>query len=461
LGGKSIFTGRRGYLFRKHARRLVLRLGGCFLSISLATASVRILPQSDHFHWLANGVWLGYLLLAPRRRWPMYLTAGFVAQLLAGFAVNVHWRSNLQFVALDLAGVWLSALILRRYFPLLTRSEDREFQHSLINAIHGASPDGILVVDAKENVVSYNQRFVDVWKLSLLENPHGRLQHNVFLADKQILAQAVGLIKDPEEFIRRIKELYANRDEEDHCEIELKDGRTLERYSSCLHNDEDAYMGRVWFFRDISDRKHAAKALEGAYRAVELMAITDSLTGLANRRRFDQCLSVEWRRGLRDQLPLSLLLIDVDMFKLYNDTYGHLRGDHCLKQIAETALGVVVRVGDLVARFGGEEFTVLLPNTGMAGAAHVAEGIGAALRAREIPQQGTPLGIVTVSIGCATLVPHMDLCSAHLIDFADEALYAAKRNGRNSVRSFSQLTGGAGNLRPARAAEIDPARYKK
>src|ERR1019366_2356353 len=115
--------------------------------------------------------------------------------------------------------------------------------------------------------------------------------------------------------------------------------------------DGGKYLGRVWFFRDVTAQKNAEQQLQDAYNAVEALAVTDALTGLANRRRFDQCLTSEWRRAMRDRNPLSLLMIDADMFKSYNDTYGHPRGDSCLKQIAESAQDVVSRPGDLVARF--------------------------------------------------------------------------------------------------------------
>lgn len=185
--------------------------------------------------------------------------------------------------------------------------------------------------------------------------------------------------------------------------------------------------------REITQRKEAEQQLAEAYRAVEALAITDALTGLANRRRFEQYLTTEWRRGLRERDPLSLVLIDADLFKSYNDTYGHLRGDNCLKQIAEAIQDVVSRPGDLVARFGGEEFAVVLPNTPASGAIQVAEEICAAMRNRQLPHVGNAAGIVTISAGCATLVPQLGHHSHSLVDCADRALYDAKRSGRNRV----------------------------
>jgi diguanylate cyclase (GGDEF)-like protein/PAS domain S-box-containing protein len=185
--------------------------------------------------------------------------------------------------------------------------------------------------------------------------------------------------------------------------------------------------------RDISERKRSEEQLREAYRSVEALALTDGLTGLANRRRFDQYLSIEWRRNLRNPQPLSLLMLDVDLFKAYNDTYGHQRGDSCLKQIAEACMDVVSRPGDLMARFGGEEFVVVLPNTESEGALHVANEICESLRNRQLPHSNSPFGIITVSIGCVTLVPQADRHAPDMIAIADHALYTAKSNGRNQV----------------------------
>jgi len=191
--------------------------------------------------------------------------------------------------------------------------------------------------------------------------------------------------------------------------------------------------GILNIIRDITERKRSEQQLQEAYNAVEALAITDGLTGLANRRRFDQYLTTEWRRSMREHTPLSLLMLDADFFKSYNDTYGHPRGDSCLRQIAEAAQDIVSRPGDLVARFGGEEFTVILPNTDNAGAMKVGEEICEALRSRKLPHSGNPYGIITISIGCATMVPKFGHHAVNLIELADKALYDAKHGGRNRV----------------------------
>ena len=163
------------------------------------------------------------------------------------------------------------------------------------------------------------------------------------------------------------------------------------------------------------------------------LAATDPLTHLANRRAFDQCLANEWRRCLRDRLPLSVLLIDADWFKSYNDAYGHPRGDICLKHIADSALEAVARSSDLVARIGGEEFGVILPNTYSEGARQVAENIRAALRGRKVSHAANPSGCVTISVGTATMVPTLGDHANTLIQRADEALYRSKHAGRDRV----------------------------
>lgn len=228
------------------------------------------------------------------------------------------------------------------------------------------------------------------------------------------------------------------------CRVRKRDGSYIWVESS-LHSVRDPVTGvptgTLNNVRDITKRKIAEQQLADAYHAVEALAITDPLTGLANRRHFDHCLITEWRRGIRDHMPLSLLLIDADFFKTYNDTYGHLRGDGCLKQIAEAAQYVVARPGDLVARFGGEEFAVILPNTSNGGAMQMAQEVCAVMRNRRLLHSSNPLGIVTVSIECATLVPQMGQHALTLIDYADQALYRAKNAGRNRAHSYRPKAG--------------------
>lgn len=166
------------------------------------------------------------------------------------------------------------------------------------------------------------------------------------------------------------------------------------------------------------------------------LANVDGLTGIANRRRFDQCLENEWARSLSYRVPLSVILMDIDFFKAYNDNYGHLGGDQCLADVARALNSIVGRSNDLIARYGGEEFVCLLPNVEPEGCRQVAERLRVAVESLAIPHAHSKAADhVTVSLGAATLVPHPDISPKTLIKMADEKLYSAKEQGRNRLVS--------------------------
>ncbi len=185
---------------------------------------------------------------------------------------------------------------------------------------------------------------------------------------------------------------------------------------------------------EIDRRKARERELEALTERLEQLSNQDGLTSVSNRRRFDEVYEKEWLRAKRDGSPLSLLMIDIDCFKAFNDTYGHLRGDCCLKAVAEAICTVLKRPGDFVARFGGEEFVVILPGTGEAGALVIAGDIRENVRSLDI-EHATSLAAdrVTVSIGVASLIPRADLTAKTLLQASDAALYQAKSNGRDRV----------------------------
>ena len=176
------------------------------------------------------------------------------------------------------------------------------------------------------------------------------------------------------------------------------------------------------------------QALKEANQKLETISNTDALTGIANRRYFDRLLKQEWNRAKRVRQPISLLLIDVDHFKQFNDDYGHLAGDACLQAFAREMSKVVRRGGELVARYGGEEFVVLLPRASARDAMEIAQRMQQAVWSLKIPHTDVSAGIVTASIGVASRVPAKHEGSASLIHQADQALYDAKRGGRNAIR---------------------------
>ncbi|MEA5625905.1 PAS domain S-box protein [Nostoc sp. UHCC 0251] len=181
--------------------------------------------------------------------------------------------------------------------------------------------------------------------------------------------------------------------------------------------------------------------LQAANEELQRLATLDGLTQIGNRRRFDQYLDAEWQRLKRDQVPLSLILLDVDFFKLYNDTYGHLAGDDCLRQLASTFKSIVKRPADLVARYGGEEFAVILPNTEIQGAVYMAQTIRQAVRNLAIPHaQSSVCDRVTVSLGVVSIVPNSEISPQDLINAADKALYIAKQQGRDQVHAVGVVS---------------------
>ncbi|MDJ1168247.1 diguanylate cyclase [Roseofilum sp. BLCC_M154] len=295
---------------------------------------------------------------------------------------------------------------------------------SLLESIINSSMDGIMAFqslrDRQGRIIDFewivvNQVFVDFFNLNTAD-----------LVGKYWLQE----INSP-----NLRSLF------DHYVSVVETGQNLE-----LEFPYDYENERAWFhmiavklgdglsvnFRDVTDRKKSVFELRKMLDEVHKLANTDGLTKVANRRQFDECLYQEWLRLKRDRLPLSLILCDVDYFKLYNDTYGHQAGDECLIQVARAIQHSVRRASDMVARYGGEEFVVLLPNTSEEGAKVVAQLIQSKIDDLQIPHKTSKVSsAVTMSLGISTLIPSAELSKESLIALADEALYEAKKNGRN------------------------------
>lgn len=185
---------------------------------------------------------------------------------------------------------------------------------------------------------------------------------------------------------------------------------------------------------DESKRKFAEEELQKANQELKRLATIDGLTQIANRRHFDNSLELEWRRMIREQNTISLILSDIDFFKLYNDNYGHQEGDKCLQRVAAEINSTLKRPADMAARYGGEEFVVILPNTDSEGAAFIAEKIREEVIQLKIPHANSKVDqYVTLSLGVSTAAPNQGLSVETLIKNADKALYEAKEQGRNRV----------------------------
>ena len=185
--------------------------------------------------------------------------------------------------------------------------------------------------------------------------------------------------------------------------------------------------------RQVAER---TRELTDANQELQRLSLSDALTCIGNRRYQDEFLEREWRRALREQTPLSLVMLDIDYFKLFNDTYGHVAGDDCLRKVAGILTATIQRATDFASRYGGEEFVLVLPATGEQGALTLAEKIRRGVEELAIPHEKSPVaGVVTVSIGVAAIVPMRDSEGSLLLVAADRALYQAKTAGRNQVRS--------------------------
>lgn len=289
----------------------------------------------------------------------------------------------------------------------------------LLETAMGEMADGLAMFDREGRLVMWNRRYLEFFPYVDEESCHGRtlaelLSAGVLRGDIKI-PTTVSPFAWVEDEVERSQSAQLS-------DLRLSDGRWVSKSTRLL-----AYGGWVTIYSDISDRKAAIQQLER-------LASKDGLTELANRRIFDRSLEVAFQESRDTHKELSLLLIDVDHFKSYNDTYGHPAGDEVLRRIANVLHSGCRGDMDLAARYGGEEFAVVLPNCSQDEAHDVAAQLANAVRQLEIPHVGSSKGRVTVSIGLSTTDELMMGCQ-QLLKGSDEALYAAKSGGRDKVRA--------------------------
>ncbi|MBA55254.1 MAG: hypothetical protein CMK89_12435 [Pseudomonadales bacterium] len=241
---------------------------------------------------------------------------------------------------------------------------------------------------------------------------------------------------------QQLRQFYAELADADNqsCQQEIclsaegDRNRFLELSLSLIRDHQHNRIGVAVFIRDITERKVTEKVLEAMRKDLERMSFEDGLTGIANRRMFDKTLDQEWFRMQRHGLPLSLVLIDVDHFKFFNDHYGHQAGDDCLKQVARALQQQIARSSDLVARYGGEEFVILLPETNADDAFHLALNCSAAVRELSIPHAKSSVAeCITISGGVFSIVPSNKTNPEYMLQQADALLYQAKKSGRDQM----------------------------
>jgi diguanylate cyclase (GGDEF)-like protein/PAS domain S-box-containing protein len=326
---------------------------------------------------------------------------------------------ELSLAATPLGERWGAIGVLRDISTRKQAEAKLQFTSLLLRTQMEASLDGIVIVDENKGIVSFNQRFAEMWNI-----PPGDLSAG---HDRPVLAKVASSVKDPESFIARVQFLYDHPGEDSQDEFQTTDGRSIDRYTVTLYGPSQAYLGRVWSFRDITERKRTeALALR--------MARFDVLTGLANRAVFVEALQQAIAVAKRGGRTFAVLSLDLDRFKDVNDTLGHLVGDELLTAVAER-LRTNTRETDTVARFGGDEFAII--------AANIRDATDAAVLADKlITSFAVPFSIrgsdihSNISIGIAIYGADAPDAEA-LLSHADVALYRAKAEGRDSYRFFT------------------------
>jgi diguanylate cyclase (GGDEF)-like protein len=296
---------------------------------------------------------------------------------------------------------------------LSARDREVHFANMILTTMNEVSPDGILMVDKDNRITSRNVRFIQMFSV-----PQAIAASD---DDGPLLQFVTSHMAHPDEFAARVRYLYDHPEETAHEDVQLSDGRVFDRHSISLFDDDRHYVGRIWFFRDVTHER-------AAHQRLAAEAHIDTLTGIANRRTFDERLAQAFAMARRNGKPFAVLALDLDHFKAINDTWGHAGGDEVLAEMGRR-LRQAIRETDVVARIGGDEFAVL--QTGEVGpeSATFFAGKLRAVLARPYGFQRNSV-VATVSVGIALYSPAVPSAAA-LLKQADDALYRAKEQGRD------------------------------
>ncbi len=336
----------------------------------------------------------------------------------------------------EITGLLLSLLDVTEETRAFKQLEERE---TFLSTILDTVGDGLVVSDAKGRILNvtpplcrmygYGESELVGQNISMLIGGHDRMRHEGYVS---------------QHIARPVKKLFGRMVEGEGVR---RDGTSFPVEVTITETVREGNVLFVGTIRDISERRatlaelrqqqgkteEANRQLKLVNEELEFMSTHDNLTGLPNRHYFDGFSTRLWRRAMRHEEPVAILMLDIDYFKRYNDHYGHLAGDACLRRIGELLGRMIHRPDDVVARFGGEEFIVMLGNTGTEGATHVADAILDQLRSAGIPHVQSEHGTVTLSIGLVVVVPGKGARLEHWLQQADEALYRAKTAGRNRL----------------------------
>ena len=343
------------------------------------------------------------------------------------------WLSTLKTPLKDAGG---------RPFALVTHNRDftsrKHLEQELERAraqLEGAMSgmaDALIAFDRDANIVFCNEQYRRLFPLTADVRVPGMNLRQVLRAAYE-RGEQVGV--QPHEVERWIDDAVAGMRNQSDREIHLADGRWMHARVRALTDGTSLSV-----ISDVTSIKQAEEALAEVNKHLKLLAATDALTGLRNRRAFDEMVAKEFSRSSRHHHPLSVLMVDVDFFKSFNDTYGHQAGDNALRAVARCLKEVARRPADIVARYGGEEFALVLPDTDTEGAVAVGELLCEAVRNLHIPNGRSARGVVTVSVGVATASRANLLAGAEdLVRQADAALYLAKGQGRDGVQAYGDM----------------------
>jgi diguanylate cyclase (GGDEF)-like protein len=305
---------------------------------------------------------------------------------------------------------------------------DKHLSERRLNLALDSAEEGLWDYLPQKGRIYYSPRW-----FTMLDYSPGELPYTFETWTTLTHPEDLPLLKDTFEHVLRGKEESFGLDIRMLCQsarwrwVQAR-GRTVERDAA------GNALRIVGTLIDINKYKHVEMALQKANEELQRLAALDDLTQIANRRRFDERLADEWRRARRDNAVMAVILCDIDFFKLYNDTYGHVKGDEALYAVAQAISAVLKRPMDLVARYGGEEFALVLPKTDLPGATRVAREIKAAVEALQIPHEASRISpFITLSFGVAARIPIGEKPSKTLVEQADKALYKAKARGRDQI----------------------------
>ncbi len=343
---------------------------------------------------------------------------------------TVIWLSTLKTPLKDATGNPVALVTHNRDFTARKALEhELERARAQLEGAMSGMADALIAFDRDANIIFCNDQYRRLFPLTADVRMPGRNLRDVLRISWERGEQAT---MDPAEVDGWIEETVASLLNESDREIHLADGRWLHSRVRTLSDGTSLSV-----ISDVSSMKRAEEALSEVNKHLKQLAATDALTGLRNRRSFDEMLAKEFSRSARHHHPLSVLMIDVDFFKSFNDTYGHQAGDEALRAVARVLKDIARRPADIVARYGGEEFAIVLPDTDTEGATAVAELLCEGVRNLHIPNGRSARGVVTVSVGIAT-GSRSNLLAApeDLLRQADAALYVVKGQGRDGVQAY-------------------------